>query len=244
MLPTQLPIHNTQIGLVSPAKDKGTPRRMDVNQFPSHGSLGAVNGDLLLDVIDLLDIEHRISRGKRRPLAQNPPLRVQTQQPRLLPRLVLALAIPAAIAATAHEHLGLAHPHGRIASIPPNVPSGRHPRPQRKQRTLLPVKVRESREDPRRRAGHAVVHPPADIVGRGRGGRPIADGAGAAVERPVGGGRLGLALVLVLGGGEFEADAEERAGVDFARGGELAPAAGPCVSVSGGLGCGCAVVRV
>ena len=227
MLAAELTVHNAQISLVRPPENVGALGGVDIDQFPPHGSLGAVNGNLLLGVVDVLNVEDGIAGGERRPLAQDPALGVKAEEAGLL------LGLPTGVDA---QHLGLADPDGGVAAVAADVPAGRHGGPEGVEGGLLPLEVGEAGQDAGGRAGHGIVHPAADVVGAGRRRPAVADGRRPAVQRPVRRGRLRLALVLVLGRGEFEAYSEQRAGVHLPGGGELPPPARPAVAVGAGPG--------
>ena len=76
VLAAELTVHNAQISLVRPPKDVGALGGVDINQFPPHWALGAVNGNLLLGIVDVLNVEDGIAGGEGRPLAQDPALGV------------------------------------------------------------------------------------------------------------------------------------------------------------------------
>ena len=222
VLAAELSVHNAQVGLVCPPEDVGTLGGVDINKLPPHGTLGAVHCNLLLGVVDVLNVKDGIAGGERRPLAQHPALGIEAEEAGLL------LGLPSGV----HAHrLGLADADGRIAAVAADVPSGRHGGPESVEGGLLPVKVSQAGQDAGGGAGHGIVHPATYVVRAGRRRPAVADGRRPAVQRPVRRGRLRLALVLVLGRGEFETYSEHGAGVHLPGVGELPPPARPAVAI-------------
>mmetsp|Transcript_37660 Transcript_37660/g.82061 ORF Transcript_37660/g.82061 Transcript_37660/m.82061 type:complete len:272 (-) Transcript_37660:209-1024(-) len=233
MLATQLSIHDAKVGLVSPTKYVGTLGGVNVNELPAHGTLGTVDGNLLLGIVDVLNIEDGIPRRERRALAKDPALGVEGEEAGLLLRL----------AAGGYRHgLGLADADGGIASIASDVPPGRHGGPESVEGSLLPVKVGKAAQNSGGRTGHGIVHPATDVVGGWGRRAAVPDCGGPAVQSPVGRGRFGLALVFILGRCEFETYSEHGAGVNLSGGGELPSASGPAIAIGRtGQGVGTAI---